>query len=113
MSNLSKEALKEIKEIGLKAAWYASNMREWNFWQAGYDKEDFDQAAENLMNSGNFTGSLAYDIKWCAWNMAWLNVNMNLGKTSREKIDKQKVEEHCMGMIGDANGEIVYELDSI
>ena len=106
MTNASDEALNEIKEIGLKAAWHAANNRKGNEDERR-DKQEFEQAAENLKNSGYFTESLVNDIKWCAWNLAWMNTNRNVGNSGKAGEDQHRANRHCWAMIGGMNGELI------
>ena len=62
-----------------------------------------------MENSGFFTDSLAYDIKWCAWNFAWVNVAISVGNRSEKLSAAHRVKSHCLGMIGGTMGELEYD----
>ena len=71
----SESLLKDIETLGSSAAWHAANSRVKYDGDAKKDKKAFYDAADKIRASNLFTSSLADDIIWCAWNMAWLRAN--------------------------------------
>jgi len=90
---LYESVLEDIVNMGWDAAWHSANTRAgYNFDAAG-DKERFNQHATSVANSGFFTQSEFFNLKWCSWNMAWYHANEAYGEDFQS--DLERVKKHC------------------
>ena len=87
MPDLPDSVLDDIASIGFNAAWHTANTRAWFFIDANRDKRLFNEAADRVEESPYISGELAYNIKWCAWNLAWFHANrkyLNFSAVNRD-----------------------------
>jgi len=76
-AGLSQSVLEDIMNMAWSAAWHTANTRA-GFWyknDASSDKEQFNQRATSVANSGYFTNDEFFNLKWCSWNLAWYHAN--------------------------------------
>ena len=67
---ISGEIIDDIENMGRYAAWHWANTYKNYASDAERDEKTFTDHANSVLNSGLFGADLAWDMRWCAWNLS-------------------------------------------